>query len=230
MSKNNRRQQDRVPARGVATHYKAGSQMGLAMQVENISSGGLFVKSDELLPIGTPISLELLDGAPAAPLKVTGRVVGHVTRWQAQTHGRTPGMGIQFDPLTGEAQKRVDKLLKNLRSQTTTGPAVVDDDMASTRSQAFDFGFSTLEDLSSEDSADHGRPPAQPKQEPKVVEAPADQMLVPQDARLMVQVRGLMMELGDNNSRIARLERENEALKAENKRLKDELARYRRPL
>lgn len=204
--------------------------MGLALQVENISAGGLFVKSDDLLPIGTPIAIELMDGAPAAPLKLTGRVVGHVTRWQAQTHGRTPGMGIQFDALPADAQKRVDKLLKDLQALKNTGSALVDDEMEATRTQSFDFGFASLEDFPEELPAQNQPAASAPQRQPQVVEAPADQMLVPQQARLMVQVKGLMMELGDNNSRIARLERENDELKAENKRLKDELVRYRRPL
>ena len=211
--------------------------MGLAMQVENISAGGMFVKSDDLLPMGSPISLELLDGAPTSPLKLTGRVVGHVTRWQAQTHGRVPGMGIEFDPLDADSQKRLDKLLANLKSQKAADPPFIDADVETTRSQAFDFGFSSLEDFAREQEEDDAAPErapepvaSKPAETPKVVPAPADQMAVPQDAKLMVQVRGLMMELGDTQGRIARLERENEELRAEVRRLNDELVRYRRPL
>lgn len=196
--------------------------MGLAMQVENISAGGLFVKSDDLLPIGSPIALELMDGAPSAPLKLTGRVVGHVTRWQAKTHGRTPGMGIQFDPLTAESQKRLDKLLASLRKAKGAGSALVDAEVEATRSVAFDFGFSSLEDFADE--------PELPPEAQQVVAAPPDQFAVPHEAKLMVQVKGLLLELGDTQAKIARLEKENELLKSENKKLKDELARYRRPI
>lgn len=63
-----------------------------------------------------------------------------------------------------------------------------------------------------------------PAQAPALEPAPAfnfsESVSVPDNTRLMVQVKGLLMELGDWQQKAAELERENAQLKAENEKLK----------
>src|SRR4051794_30454566 len=109
------------------------------MPVDNVSVGGVFVRTDEPLPPGTALAMELLDGTPEKPLKITGRVAGVVNAEQARRLGRAAGMGVMFDPMDLATQARVEKLVGGLRQRSNTGGAVVDHDMESTRKEAFDF-------------------------------------------------------------------------------------------
>lgn len=51
---NNRRKHARVRARGIAAHLR-GPLGRSACQVENISIGGLFVRTDQVLDVGTQL-------------------------------------------------------------------------------------------------------------------------------------------------------------------------------
>src|SRR5688572_2088974 len=109
--KKNQRKHPRYAARGVSSHYKSSAALALAMPIENISLGGVFIRTDEPLDIGTALALELIDGSPRPPLKLTGRVIGTVTARQSAQFARPAGMGVAFDPPLADAAMRLQTLV-----------------------------------------------------------------------------------------------------------------------
>jgi hypothetical protein len=78
--------------------------------VENISRGGLFVRTAQLLPIGTEVELNLVRPGMKRALRLTGRVVNH-----GRTSGSAQlGMGIELHPLPPDDAIRLAELLKDL--------------------------------------------------------------------------------------------------------------------
>ena len=66
----------------------------LSGEVQDISTGGLFIRSDFLEPRGTPVSLLVWLPSQAKPLVLSGRVA-----WVAETPPKGPGMGIELSAL-----------------------------------------------------------------------------------------------------------------------------------
>jgi len=60
-------------------------------EVLDMSSGGLFIRSDFLEPRGTPVSLLVWLPGIAQPLQLSGRVA-----WVTEAPPKGPGMGIQL--------------------------------------------------------------------------------------------------------------------------------------
>lgn len=78
---------------------------------ENLSMGGVFIASNNILPVGTELELSLsLPGLPE-PIKTTGRVVRVVVLENSDNGEFQPGMGIQFDELPLEGKSSIAKLL-----------------------------------------------------------------------------------------------------------------------
>jgi type IV pilus assembly protein PilZ len=81
--------------------------------VTNLSSGGMFLRTDRPLPVGTLLSvaLELPDGDGPAP--ILGRVVHVVAPAPTRPSSSGPGVGIQF---VGDAtgRIRVDRYLESI--------------------------------------------------------------------------------------------------------------------
>ncbi|HEV8325506.1 MAG TPA: PilZ domain-containing protein [Myxococcota bacterium] len=76
-------------------------------QTDDLSMGGLFVATDELLPVGTRLAVELDLASTWQPLVVMGEV-----RW----HGADPrGFGVAFVDLTSEAHVALGQLLTTLK-------------------------------------------------------------------------------------------------------------------
>ncbi len=76
--------------------------------VQNISKSGVFIKSDDPLPVGTEVNLRftlLLDELEI--LEGLGRVVRVVPPGGSET----PGMGVVFSRLTSYSEKLLEKLL-----------------------------------------------------------------------------------------------------------------------
>jgi hypothetical protein len=120
MSNSNRRKHERIRASGIAAHLK--TQLGLAFcVVENIAPGGLFLRTQQLLPLGTHVSLQLAQPGMKRALKLNARVVNLVEVSVALTLRMQPGMGLEFDKLRGEEQERLKELIRNL-SQTVPPP------------------------------------------------------------------------------------------------------------
>ncbi len=79
----------------------------------NINEGGIFVETDSALPVGSVVSLQFKIPGSDEPIQVHGSVV-------RQTDGagdEAKGMGIEFDTLAPEDTKRINALVRRLRSR-----------------------------------------------------------------------------------------------------------------
>jgi hypothetical protein len=202
-----KRRHGRVRAQGVAGHLRVGATLTPGATIDNLSMGGAFVRTHEVLAVGTAVAVDLVRPGLKKALRLGGRVVSALSAEEAREARAVPGMGIQFDPLDQELKGRMTELLKAL----APGEALLDGDRP-----------------------EKVEAPAAPQWEPP--RAPPPQLFpaicegavaVPESAKLMVQVTGLLMELGDSQTRTSELERENEELRAEVERLREQLARFK---
>lgn len=90
--------------------------------IENISAGGLFLRTSAPMPLGMPVRVELREPTLRSPLIVSGRVVSIVTEGEAKKQDISPGVGIELDPMTGEPQKRFYALLRELGLEDLASP------------------------------------------------------------------------------------------------------------
>lgn len=177
MSESNRRRHPRVKATKVVAHLR-GEGRTLSCTVENISVGGVFVRSSERFEPGVRLQLTLVrPGMRKAPA-LTAVVMS------ALAVPGLVGMGLQFDPPAGEDAERLHKLLEELGvpSQPPPAPARA----------------------------------AAPAREEPAVELPLESQ------RLMVQIQGLMQQLGETTEEVVRLKAQLAAVTFERDRLKNE--------
>jgi hypothetical protein len=242
----NKRRHPRVRTKDVASHYRVGEVTALGMPVENISMGGLFVSSNQPMPVGTLLVLELTRPGMARAIKLTGRVV--VSIRLGHPRELAPGMGVQFDALAPDTERRLRALIDALGPEAEPvsvpeyHPARVDASTGDVRAASFDFGLVSLDQLPGalpsaprksppRPKVSPRRPPSKPAELPPVPPplppspAIAPPVTVPDGAKLQVQIRGLLMELGDTQAHADEQERQLSELRAENQRLRDELAK-----
>ena len=76
---------------------------------QNVSSGGVFVATHHIVPIGSHIELELSFAEAGGPvIQATGEV-----RWvREESSGAEPGMGLRFVKLSEEHQRWLDQFVK----------------------------------------------------------------------------------------------------------------------
>ncbi|NIS61053.1 MAG: hypothetical protein GTO13_10225 [Proteobacteria bacterium] len=99
-----RRKHPRVRLRIEVSYQKMDSY--LHRFTDNISEGGCFIETDELLPPRTEIPLEFSFPNHAEPLVIVGEVV-----WVLE--GTHSGMGIQYKKISGDAQKMLRKIVQS---------------------------------------------------------------------------------------------------------------------
>ncbi len=80
---------------------RTGESSGAA-EIENISVGGLFMKTNAPLPVGLALTIELKSAKDTVQL--AGKVVGTTAE----------GVGVAFDVLPAETEKRLRALLDEL--------------------------------------------------------------------------------------------------------------------
>lgn len=110
----NRRHHLRFAAKGVASHLQSMSTSLPGLTVENISLGGVFVRSAAPLPVGTALALQLVRPGLKRAIQLTGRVIVVVTTADARARGSIAGMGIALDALDGDTSLRLHVLLDDL--------------------------------------------------------------------------------------------------------------------
>src|SRR5205807_5086376 len=109
----NRRRWPRVRARGVAAHLR--TQRGRnACQVENVSLGGLFVRTDRLEEVGAEILVDLVRPGWKRQLTLAARVTSRVDSLEGRLSKRMPGLGMQFVRLDDKQHDRLRQLLREL--------------------------------------------------------------------------------------------------------------------
>ena len=91
-----RRQNGRLPVELPATFTSESLEMDVDLEVRNVSSGGLFVRSEFLEPTGTEVTLRV--AFTDRDVNVRGRVA-----WVAEHAPSGPGMGIELDEPSRQA-------------------------------------------------------------------------------------------------------------------------------
>jgi uncharacterized protein (TIGR02266 family) len=99
-----------VKPRGVVAHVRSGDR-SFACQVENLSAGGLFLRTDQLFPRGSRVEVDLVRPGARRALRVTGRVVGTITPEEAVAQRFIPGLGVEFSELADDEAERLEALL-----------------------------------------------------------------------------------------------------------------------
>lgn len=205
--------------------------------IQNISAGGVFIETREALPVGMPVAVNLARPGWTSVLKVTGRVVWALAEKTAQKKGTVPGMRIKFDPLSKEVSTRLQELLRELgapvgpppptkkddgtitqpssiksihdRLQATTFPLVKEPESGPKRGPVSSGGRKAVDLTRKPDDATI---PARVGDLAAVFGRPSDEA-----PKLIVQVQGLLMQLGE-------LQQQLESRERELQKVKDELA------
>lgn len=99
------RQHERVPY-SLRVQFRKASSLLVAYSV-NLSRGGLFLGTEELMPVGSPVTLEVVVPG-AGPVTVTGRV-----SWLRETADALGprGLGVEFDDLVDSLGGLIDELV-----------------------------------------------------------------------------------------------------------------------
>ena len=121
------RRHRRVEAKGVAAHVEADKLPGQC-NIENISAGGLFLRTITPMPLGMPVRVELTKGGLRTPLVVTGRVASVVSEAEAKKHDAVPGVGVELDALPPDQEKRFYALLRDLGLKDLADPTPLEPD------------------------------------------------------------------------------------------------------
>ncbi|OGP60615.1 MAG: hypothetical protein A2V67_14405 [Deltaproteobacteria bacterium RBG_13_61_14] len=82
---------------------------------KNISLGGIFIKTEKMVPVQTVLEIGLKLPELAEPLTLVGEVVHAITPQMAKEHGWEPGLGIHFvDYDEEEAKTKLEQYVRNL--------------------------------------------------------------------------------------------------------------------
>ena len=84
---------------------------------QDISTGGLFVRTETLLPVGTAVELLLHVNEP--PLRLAARVVHALTPAEARSLGRIAGMGLRFVDLGDLGDNRREAIRRHIEGRDT---------------------------------------------------------------------------------------------------------------
>jgi len=91
---------------------------------QDLSPGGLFVRTQTLLPVGARVELLLHVVDPA--LRVFANVVHSLSPEEARTLGRISGVGLAFSDLHGETRNLIESHVSRLKSAQTPPPVSED--------------------------------------------------------------------------------------------------------
>jgi type IV pilus assembly protein PilZ len=85
-----------------------------------IGTGGLFLESDHLYPVGSPLELEIkFPHEPDEPIRAVGEVVWNRARMERTIH--FPGMGIKFSRISEEDKERLQGFVRVLTRAKRAG-------------------------------------------------------------------------------------------------------------
>ncbi len=192
----NRRRYPRVRAQGLAAHLRS-DRGGVQCVVENISLGGLFLRTDRLEEVGTNVSLLLVKPGWKKQLTLTARVTSRVDALAGQGR-RIPGLGLQFTDVDGDRHERLRSLLRQLGAPEAQPEITLPDNSVEVelRALATDVRGAKKPGASSEGAEKN--PAENAGQE---------------NARLRIQLRGLAMQLSDAQQLIVSRDAEIERLR-----------------
>ncbi len=104
-----RRRSPRARLGAARVHYQTPTGTPLSGRAVDLGSGGLFVQSATLLPVGKHVTLEIHVPGELAPWSAVGRVVW--IRKQADGAGKPAGMGIAFIDIDDAVRSSIGRLL-----------------------------------------------------------------------------------------------------------------------
>lgn len=257
---NNRRRHTRVRARGVAAHLRTERGRN-ACQVENVSMGGIFVRTDRLEEVGEEIFIDLVKPGWKRQLTLNARITSRVDALDGRLSRRMPGMGIQFLRLDEKQHDRLRSLLRELGAPDEDLEVTLPDESAEQELRALELDESSAEPEEPFDPQpqplwqqvqmveaerreralvddiegalrDADLPPPGPvvmefegpRQEPRKVASPGPDLSA-DNARLMLQIRGLVMQLSETQQQLSQREQEVERLKSDLATLRSALER-----
>jgi uncharacterized protein (TIGR02266 family) len=236
-----KRKYTRVRPRGVVAHVR-GPSAAFACQVENLSAGGLFLRTEQQLPQGTVVQIDLVKPGGRKPLHLAGLVAGVITPEEAASARFIPGLGVQFTEIEADEADRLEELLTALgidRMQAVVAPELRRTNPGGepeevpwslsapaarapatgrvARAQATD-PEAILRDISEALEADEAplatSKPALPPQ-PAAPPPPNAEPQQSEASRLMTQIRGLLFQLADVQSRLRQRDAEVQDLRAQ---------------
>ncbi|HEY6049679.1 MAG TPA: PilZ domain-containing protein [Thermoanaerobaculia bacterium] len=217
------RKHPRVRPRGVVAHVRSPRAFGC--QVENLSMGGAFLRTDQIVSIGSTIEMDLVKPGGRKALRLTGRVVRIVQPESAAQASSAPGIAVEFDVHELEVATRLQELLATLGVQSgkegsPSGPPpppapIQVQVQIQTQGQAPASNFEK-----EPPPAARGTSPLTPElfEKPLPQELPTTGPVAEagsDPARLMVQIRGLLFELGEVRARLEEREAELREARAE---------------
>jgi Tfp pilus assembly protein PilZ len=247
----NRRKHTRVKAMNVGAQVLT-AQGRAAAQLENISRGGAFVRTERPLDVGSDVILEINRGGlrPALPLR--GRVTSRIDAAEGRHLRQTAGMGMQF---LGLDPQKVDRLVEILHELGAPSDELMHDEerpppplRPGVRGGVkFELPRRLAEEVAgmlAESSPTPLVPPpavAPPPQPSTPVVRPAAMRQRPpsppvdaadetQAAKLLLQTKGLVMQLGEAQHQISQRDLEIERLKEELETAREESAELRKAL
>jgi uncharacterized protein (TIGR02266 family) len=229
-----KRKHTRVRPRGVVAHVR-GPSAAFACPVENLSAGGLFLRTEHQLARGTSLHIALVKPGGRKPLHLAGQVAGVITPEEAASARFIPGLGVEFTQIDAEEASRLEELLASLgieRVQAVIAPELRRSKPGRTQAEQFPWASSgpaapvgraarpqdgtsdperILRDISEALEAEEAplatSKPALPPQ--PAAPPPPNAEPTPSDAaRLMTQVRSLLFQLADAQARLRQREAE----------------------
>ncbi len=230
MAKGKKRKHPRTAAKGLSVLLPDVGGV-IPCSAEDISLGGVFIRTTEQYLPGTKLGITLLRSGMSKGL----RVQSTVTNMRTPGPDRQPGVGVRFDALSGETRTRLAKLLSDFG---VDNPEAEEEDahlavpagppLATETSSRFTLGKPFL---SSEQRMDSDPDASALSDVSITVERPASEAKVPPplwsrgnrfDAhdlapdlmdRLQAQIRGLILQLGAAEQRLASRDSELVALR-----------------
>jgi Tfp pilus assembly protein PilZ len=105
------RKHRRFPVRLRVAFGIQGGQSQVEAYTEDLSTGGIFLRTPMTLSVRTPVTLTVEPGDGSPPIEVNGYVA-----W-VRHHPPTAGFGVSWDERTGNEMKRLRKLMRDLKAR-----------------------------------------------------------------------------------------------------------------
>jgi Tfp pilus assembly protein PilZ len=245
MTSKDKRRFPRVQAKNVSAHLNVADQSSPCV-IQNISAGGIFIQTPEALPVGMPVAVNLARPGWTKVLRVSGRVVWAMAERTAAKKGTLPGMRIRFDALPKSTASDLMVLLKELGAPATPLPATVPEEEEQPPPPAHITQPVSLKEIQARVSqlnvpvlddrtlVPRSRPSASPlpykgSSRAKPMSGsryqPAGESPPPDAPRLIVQVQGLLMQLGDLQSQLEQRDKELHSMREQLKEKEAQLDR-----
>jgi Tfp pilus assembly protein PilZ len=204
--------------------------------VENVSAGGLFVRTDELQQVGAEIFVDLVKPGWKRALTLRARVTSRVDAIEGRLAHRAPGMGLQFQQVDDRQFQRLRSLLRELGAPDPGEGITLPDEAAEEELRKLEVTAAEpidpqpqpawqqvqqVEDAIEGALREANIPPPppldfNPSPSPSSLEPkPSPSSEPPQLDKLMLQIKGLVMQLSDAHQQIAQRDAQIEKLKSE---------------